>query len=280
MSESDANDARNLAGLRDRIDAVDEQMHRLLIERGAVIDALIEAKGTNISGAAFRPGREADMMRRLVARHEGTLPLATIEHIWREIITTFTRMQAPFDVAIDISVEPERIRDLARFYFGFSVDLVSMPDAAAVVARVAETGDLGVVARRQRPDAGVWWRGLMQRSAPQIMALLPHIAVAGRPADMPAYVISPKLDDPTPPGVRILALSAKGDINPPEDSMVLASASDAGLTETLLAVPGSRDAAAIAAEMGDGIETIVEVGGTACGIAIDDASSLLYQRLD
>ena len=58
-----------------------------------------------------------------VSLDDGALPLATVEHIWREIITTFTRMQAPFDVAIDTSVAPDRMRDLARFYFGFSVAL-------------------------------------------------------------------------------------------------------------------------------------------------------------
>ena len=125
MSETGESDARTLAELRGRIDAIDAEVHRLLIERGAVIDSLIRTKGTSRPGAAFRPGREADMMRRLVARHEGALPLATVEHIWREIITTFTHMQAPFDVAIDVSVEPERMRDLARFYFGFSVELVA-----------------------------------------------------------------------------------------------------------------------------------------------------------
>ena len=280
MSDSEVNDTRKLADLRDRIDAVDAQMHRLLIERGAVIDALIEAKGTNKSGAAFRPGREADMMRRLVSRHEGTLPLVAIEHIWREIITTFTRMQAPFDVAIDASIEPERMRDLARFYFGFSVDLVSMPDAAAVVARVAETGDLGVVARQQRSEAGAWWRGLARQSAPQIMALLPHIAVAGRPADLPAFVISPKLADPTPSDVRILALTVKGDFKMPGVGAVLASASEEERNEVLLAVPASCNAAGIASEAGGRIESIVEVGGASCGIAIDGPQSLLYQRLD
>ena len=97
--------SRALVKLRDRIDAIDAEMHRLLIKRGTVIDSLIKTKGTGRPGAAFRPAREADMMRRLVARHNGALPLATVEHIWREIITTFTRMQAPFDVALDVSVE-------------------------------------------------------------------------------------------------------------------------------------------------------------------------------
>jgi chorismate mutase len=277
MAGTGENDARTLADLRAKIDAIDAEMHRLLIERGSVIDALIHTKGTSQPGAAFRPGREAEMMRRLVARHEGALPLATVEHIWREIITTFTRMQAPFDVAIDVSVEPGRMRDLARFYFGFSVNLIEQPDAAAVVARVAETGDLGLVARAPT-STGVWWRGLQRPLGPKIMALLPHIGVEGRPADLPAFVISPKLADPTAPDIRILAISAKGAFKPPAGCEILAGADEGGRSELLLAVPASSDAARIAAEAGSRVESIVEVGGAARGIAVDGAASLLYQK--
>src|SRR5262245_38410959 len=97
MPDSGENDARTLKALRDRIDDIDDRMHRLLIERGTVIESLIRTKGTSRPGAAVRPMREAAMMRTLVARHQGVLPLATLEHIWREIITTFTRIQAPFN---------------------------------------------------------------------------------------------------------------------------------------------------------------------------------------
>ena len=98
--------------------------------------------------------------------------MATVEHIWREIITTFTRMQAPFNVAVDVSVEPDRMRDLARFMFGFSVDLVPLTDTEAVIAQVAAKGDLGLVARKAR---GPWWQALARPKAPRIMALLPFI---------------------------------------------------------------------------------------------------------
>ena len=64
-----------LQAIRVRIDAIDEAMHRLLIERSGVIAELIHIKGLSKPGAAFRPDREADMMRRLVMRHEGNLPL-------------------------------------------------------------------------------------------------------------------------------------------------------------------------------------------------------------
>ena len=60
-----------LADIRREIDRLDEGMHRLLMERGEVIDTLIEVKKTQASGSAFRPGREAEMMKRLAERHHG-----------------------------------------------------------------------------------------------------------------------------------------------------------------------------------------------------------------
>ena len=280
MTGRRAGDSRKLAELRDTIDAIDAEMHRLLVERGTIIDALIQTKGTEKTGTAFRPGREADMMRRLVARHRGELPITTVEHIWREIITTFTRMQAPFDVAIDGSAEPDRMRDLARFYFGFSVELLCLGDAAAVVAHVAATGDLGIVARDQDPAVGAWWRVLAKPSAPQIMAVLPYIEIPGRPADMPAFVISPRLSDPVTPDIRILAVSAKGDFTPPRGSSVLADTGGNGQTDLLLAVPEALDVARFAAETGGRLESVVEVGSIAAGIVVNGAASMLYQTAE
>lgn len=280
MTGRGAGDSRKLAELRDTIDAIDAEMHRLLVERGTIIDALIQTKGTEKTGAAFRPGREAAMMRRLVARHRGELPITTVEHIWREIITTFTRMQSPFDVATDGSANPERMRDLARFYFGFSVELIRLGDASAVVAHVAATGDLGIVARDQDPDVGAWWRALAKPSGPQIMAVLPYIEIPRRPADLPAFVISPRLSDPATPDIRILAASAKGDFKPPRGCSVLAGTDGDGQTELLLAVPENFDAARFAAETGGRVESVVEVGNIAAGIAIGGAASMLHRSAE
>jgi chorismate mutase len=93
----------DLAALRAEIDRIDEAMHRLLMQRGEIIGRLIATKKTAESGSAFRPAREADMMRRLVERHAGMLPLDTVESIWRVIIATFTYVQAPFRVHADFS---------------------------------------------------------------------------------------------------------------------------------------------------------------------------------
>src|SRR3712207_3550991 len=167
-----------LTEIRRRIDAIDEDIHRLLIERSRVIDALIRIKGTSRPAGAFRPGREAEMMRRLVLRHEGGLPLPTVEHIWREIITTFTAMQAPFGVIAGPAAEPSAMRDLVRFYFGFSVEVRDATSVADALARVADLGrDIAVVAAE---SDGRWWAPLLAAGAPRIFARLPFVEMAAR----------------------------------------------------------------------------------------------------
>ncbi|MGB7098795.1 MAG: chorismate mutase, partial [Xanthobacteraceae bacterium] len=169
----------------------DEAMHALLIERGEIIDRLIAVKKTEESGSAFRPAREADMMRRLVKRHHGNLPLDTAESIWRVIISTFTYVQAPFAVHADLSAGDALMRDSARFHFGFTVPFVPHMGAANVVQAVtASKGDLGLVPAFATAGAGPWWTALEFEAAPKIIARLPFVERADHPAGMPVFVVS------------------------------------------------------------------------------------------
>src|ERR1700726_513756 len=158
----------SLAELRKEIDAIDEGVHRLLLQRGDIIDRLIQVKQTQESPSAFRPARKADMMRRLVERHRGILPLDTAESIWRVIIATFTYVQSPFSVHADLSAGAAQMRDSTRFHFGFTVPFVAHMGASAVVAAVSDsTGDLGLVPALAVPGAGAWWNALEFGSAPK-----------------------------------------------------------------------------------------------------------------
>src|SRR5476649_2709783 len=177
--------------LRQEIDSIDEQVHRLLMARGDIIDRLIQVKQTQEVGSAFRPAREADMMRRLVERHRGILPLATVESIWRVIISTFTYVQAPFSVHADLSVGDALMRDSARFHFGFTVPFIPHMGAAGVVEAVSTSkGDLGLVAASAVAGAGPWWNALEFDAAPKIIARLPFVERADHPAALPVFVLS------------------------------------------------------------------------------------------
>jgi len=157
-----------LADLRVDIDRIDASMHELLMERGRIIDRLIAIKARQGGGSAFRPAREAAMMRALVERHRGLLPLDTVEGIWRIIISTFTFVQANYSVHVDMSRGDSPMRDSARFHFGFTVPCL----------------DGGV---------GAWWNRLCPAFAPKIIARLPLVERPDHPAGMPVFVIAKPL---------------------------------------------------------------------------------------
>src|SRR5271169_2002867 len=181
----------SLGELRGEIDRIDEAMHTLLMERGQIIERLVAVKKTQETGSAFRPAREADMMRRLVQRHRGILPLDTVESIWRVIISTFTYVQAPFSIHADLSAGDALMRDSARFHFGFTVPFVPHVGAASVVEAVTESkGDLGLIPAFAIAGGGPWWAALEFAAAPKIIARLPFVERANHPAAMPVFVVS------------------------------------------------------------------------------------------
>jgi chorismate mutase len=198
-----------LVELRKEIDAIDEQVHRLLMARGDIIDRLIQVKQTQEVGSAFRPAREASMMRHLVERHRGILPLDTIESIWRVIISTFTYVQAPFSVHADVSVGESAMRDSARFHFGFVVPYVAHFSGAAAVEAVAKSkGDLALVSAVSARTP--WWSELEADGAPKIIARLPFLERADHPAALPVFVISRVADDAMVTEVQVWSVRVSG----------------------------------------------------------------------
>jgi len=162
--------------------------------RGDIIDRLIQVKQTQEVGSAFRPAREADMMRRLVERHRGILPLDTVESIWRVIISTFTYVQAPFSVHADVSVGEAAMRDSARFHFGFVVPYVAHFSAqAAVEALATRKSDLALVSAISSRTP--WWIELEAEGAPKIIARLPFLERADHPAALPVFLVSRVADN-------------------------------------------------------------------------------------
>jgi chorismate mutase len=200
-----------LADLRVEIDCIDSELHQLLIKRGEIIHRLIEAKARQGGGSAFRPGREADMMRGLVARHEGLLPLDTVESIWRIIISTFTYVQSPYSVHADISGGDGAMRDCCRFHFGFTVPYVPHKGAASVIEAVASsTGDLGLIRVEAEAAADPWWRRLEEPQAPKIIARLPFVERPDHPAGMPLFVVAQPLAEAAVRDVCLYAVLADG----------------------------------------------------------------------
>lgn len=202
-------DDLSLAELRGEIDRIDAGLHGLLMERGLVIDRLIAAKGTAASGSAFRPRREAAMMRALAERHAGRLPFDAVEAIWRILISTFTHLQAPFAVHGPAVPDPVALQDSARFHFGFTVPYRALPGPDEVVAAVAASrGDLGLLPVGEA--ATPWWTALEGPSAPKVIARLPFVARAGHPAGLPLLVVAKAGSGEAPAAIRVRSVAAGG----------------------------------------------------------------------
>lgn len=238
-----------LTDIRREIDRIDEAMHLLLMERGAVIDRLVAIKRTSETGSAFRPGREADMMRRIAARHGGRLPLATAEHLWRTIIATFTHVQAPFALHVEQGSDALAMHDLARFHVGFDVPLEGHGTPSRVVEAVARsTGDLGLVRLQEKP-AAAWWDAL-GGDGPQVMARLPFLNEDNHPAATPALVLARPLGAAASADVTVWAVLDDGETVLPAGAETLASVTRNGRRNRLVALAGAEPPAEAATAVG------------------------------
>ena len=242
-----------LAALRHDIDRIDAAMHDLLIERSGIIDRLIAIKARQGGGSAFRPGREAEMMRRIAERHRGRLPLDTVESIWRVIISTFTYVQSNYAVHADMAGGDAAMRDCARFHFGFTVPLHSHFGTPGVIAAVAAAeGDLGLVRIEDHASRGPWWHGLTPPDAPKIIARLPFVERPDHPAGIPVFVVARPF---AAAAARDVVLHA-ADIARWHDTLpdrlarlgatIIGRAADAGDISLLIAAPGAVASATLA----------------------------------
>lgn len=248
---SDTPPVISLQDLRREIDAIDEQVHTLLMRRGEIIDRLIRVKQTQEVGSAFRPAREAEMMRRLVARHHGILPLDTVESIWRVIISTFTYVQAPFSVHADLSSGESAMRDSARFHFGFTVPFLAHFNAGAAVDAVAKSrGDLALVSATSSQTS--WWSPLERAGAPKIIARLPFVERADHPAAMPVFVISRVAADALVTEIETWSLHVSGWSS-------AAARALSPLSDVLAVADATSDTAALLVSVAhqDGIEKVI-----------------------
>ena len=197
-------DRASLERLRRRIDEIDDQLHDLLMQRTLIVREVAAAKAL-AAGAdeqmphgsqalALRPDREAEVTRRLVARHQGELPVLVIVRLWRELMTAKTRLQAPLQVMVYGGEDAFGYWDLARFYFGSPTPLKALNSAQQIVDSVSrQTNSIGILPTPKGREND-WWTGLLTNSENriEIVACLPFVTGGDEPIDLPqAFVVAP-----------------------------------------------------------------------------------------
>lgn len=186
-------DAPSLDDLRAQIDGIDESLHDLLMRRAELVGRIAAAKGGG-GKLALRPGREAQVIRRLLGRHEGTFPKPAIVRLWREIMGAFTFLQCPVRVAVCRPADQPGYWDLARDHFGAQIPFQAHETAAQVIAAMRlDPNVLGVVPAPVQDERSPWWPRLVggEATTPNIVQRLPFIAMPNsRGRDLDAFVLA------------------------------------------------------------------------------------------
>jgi len=136
----------SLEALRQRIDALDNDILRLISERAACAQQDAEIKAEHEPGAIFyRPEREAQVLRRIMELNQGPLDSEEMARLFREIMSACLALEQPVKVAY-LGPEGTFTQQAALKHFGESA--ISLPMAAIdEVFREVEAGavNYGVV---------------------------------------------------------------------------------------------------------------------------------------
>ncbi len=180
-----------LSELRRQIDEIDSAMHDLIMRRTKIVQEIAAEKGSNAS-AFHLPGREAEVVRRIVRRHRGAFPKAALVQIWREMISALIGLQGPFAVAV--YAPPDRLAywDLARDHYGRLTPIVGHASTGQVVSAVTEgAASIGILPMPEQDDADPWWRALVGNDPklPRVVGRLPFGAGSSRGGPREALMI-------------------------------------------------------------------------------------------
>jgi chorismate mutase-like protein len=223
-------DGQTLNDLRQQIDGIDDTLHDLLMRRAELVERIAASKPAG--GLALRPGREAQVLRRLLARHGGRFPAASMVRLWREIMGAFTFLQCPVRIAVCRPDSLPGYWDLARDHFGVQIPFSAHETPIQVLAAVrADPNVIGVVPAPAQDEPQPWWPRLMSGdpTTPNIVHKLPFVAGPNsRGRDLAAFVLARLEAEPSGDDRSLVAVEARAEIS---RSRLAAAVAKAGLRE-------------------------------------------------
>jgi hypothetical protein len=186
-----------------RLDAIDEKIHDLLMQRAALAEKLPVAT----------PAQQAISLKKLVTRHKGQLALSGLVGIWREVLASMPGA-AP-SAHVFAGNQTGDYRDLARAYFGSAATIEGHPSASAVIHACAQ--DPAAVGLVPPPDSDEnqrpWWAQLTPsgQTGPRVIARLPLVQT--REPKAVAYALGSIEQEPTGTDTTLIILEARSDLS-------------------------------------------------------------------
>jgi len=186
--------------LRDAIDQIDAEILQLIAHRMTLSDEVIAAKNGE---AAFRPGREAALVRRLAAMESDMAP-AVLLGIWRQIMAaSLTRQNKDVTFAVHQAALPAAIWHMgsaltARHCDDFDAVLALLDTARCRYGLVPATTDDTALAQAICATPKIY-----------IMARTPLFPI---PTVTPAYILADYLPDESGDDISLFAVPRADDI--------------------------------------------------------------------
>ena len=169
---SDAADAPpSLDEVRWRLDAIDGELLKLLDERAALASSVAAAKrAAGDTGFGLRPGREAMIVRKLLASPRKAATDALVIRIWREVMSDNLARQGPYHLSVWGGKDTARAVELTRLRFGAAPPMQVLAEAKDVLTAAKTPWGVGVLALT--PD-NAWWGRLLAEPKLKVFAALP-----------------------------------------------------------------------------------------------------------
>ena len=137
-----------LSELRQTINQLDDEILALVRRRMVLAADVIAAKN---GGAAYRPGREAEVMDRLVAAAPD-LPARLVVNLWRQLMTASTALQ---NDSMTIAVHRDAMA-VAGWHFGGFFTTVGCDDLALVRQAMEKGADIALVPAGYESEMAGW----------------------------------------------------------------------------------------------------------------------------
>lgn len=161
----------SLDEVRERIDAIDDQVLRLVAERAALSAAVAKVKRTNgESSFGLRPAREAQILRRLLIAKEPQLSSELVIGLWRQIMSDSLARQGPFHISLWGGKNPYRVIEFTRIRFGGGVSVRPAPRPEDALSAAKTTGGVAVLGLASDSP---WWGRLLAEPRLNVFASLP-----------------------------------------------------------------------------------------------------------
>ena len=167
----------SLESLRTRIDQLDNDMHDLVMKRAGLIRDIAEAK-RKCGEQIVQPAREAKMLRRLLERHDNSLPGTAIVQIWRELVGAVAMQQTGLSACVYTGEAPIDYWDMARHYFGHTVPLKQTGSQMSALAMLRDGEvDFAVMPWPEVQSNPPWWYYLYnnEQVSMQVIQHLPFL---------------------------------------------------------------------------------------------------------